>query len=232
MLFPFIALSRRWMSPLFKRVPSVAGLWSSRTITLLQSLSMITGLWSGSLIGFGLAFWFFIKIHNRPPTEKDTIIQDRENLALHEVKEIHVQVLNAVEALSSKATALLSNSGMILALFGVLQIALLEPGQPGWYKIGLALIVILYIAVVILLLIVLAPKDYRLTFVADWDGVDNAIRLHSLEQATTQLLSNYLARIQHNTAIHHRNIVCYQYATRLFGSIVTLLVVLSLFAQR
>lgn len=145
---------------------------------------------------------------------------------------MYARGMGSVEVLANKATALLSNSGLLLTLFGVLQIALLESNHPDWYKAGLLLVFGLYIITVILLLAVLAPGNYQMAFVADWNGVDHAIRDHSPEDALVQLLANYLGCIQHNDAVHHRNIVRYKWAVRLFGFTVILLVALSLFAQR
>lgn len=195
----------------------------------MQSLALITGL--GTLFGLWFAGRSFLRIHNQPPSETDTQLK-KESLALQETKEMYTHLMDAIDSLTNKATALLENSGLILTMFGVLQIALLQAGQSDWYKIGLGLVVLFYLITIALLLWVLHPKGYRMVFVADWEGIDNAIRNHTLEGATTQLLSNYLARIQHNDVVHHSNVVRYQWATRTFAVTIILLVALSLFAQR
>jgi hypothetical protein len=199
---------------------------------LLHDLALIVSGGIGILLGFGLAHGSLFRLHDQSPMEKDSSYLETETLALREVKEMYAQMQKAIELLASKAMALLQGSAILLTLFGVLQIELLKQGQPLWYQSGLVLTIVVYAVTVVLLLLALAPRVYRMALDADWDSLDKAIRNHTLEHAMTQLLSNYLDRIQYNDSIHHRNIQCYKWATRLFGVVVVILVGLSLLAQR
>ncbi|GEM_PF-4729695 len=232
MLTIFFSGFRRWLAAFFQPSALIARLWAWTIIAFSQNLSLVAGLGTGLLIGIGLSRRPLVSVHHQPAMVKETTFSEKETLALQEIKEMYAQGMDAVEVLANKATSLLANSGLILTLFGILQLALLKLGQPVWYQIGLALVIGLYAAAVILFLIVLAPRNYRMAFVADWEGVDKAILKLDAEKVLLQLMANYLERIQHNDSIHHRNVVCYQWAIRLFGITTILLVALSLFAQR
>lgn len=199
---------------------------------LLHDLALIISRGAGILFGFGLVCRFLFRAHNQSPIEKDISYLETETLALQEVKEMYAHIQAAIELLASKAMALLQGSAILLTLFGMLQIELLKQGQPLWYQIGLVLTIVIYATTVVLLLHVLAPQTYRMAIDADWDTLGSVIRNHTLEHATTQLISNYMDCIQHNDIIHHRNVQRYKWATRLFGIVVVILVGLSLLAQR
>lgn len=228
----FFSGFRRWFAAFFQPSALIARLWAWIIIAPLQNLSLVAGLGTWLLFGIG---WFrrpLVSVHHQPAAVKDTAFSKKETLALQEIKEMYAQGMDAVEVLANKATSLLANSGLILTLFGILQIALLKIGQPVWYQIGLALVIGLYTVAVILFLVVLAPCDYRMAFVTNWEGVDKAILKLDDEKVLLQLMANYMERIRHNDAVHHRNVVCYQWAIRLFGITTILLVALSLLAQR
>lgn len=151
---------------------------------------------------------------------------------LEEIKTKHARSINAIEVLATKATTLIENSGVLLTLFGVLQIALLRNDHPLWYQVGLVAVFVTYGIMIIILLSVLAPQPYEDGFEATWDGIDAAIRDHTYPRALTQLVADYLHSIENNDALNHRNAVLYKLSTYLFGVIIAAIVALSLFAQR
>jgi hypothetical protein len=156
----------------------------------------------------------------------------KEKLALEEVKQLYNQINEARNILDEKAMSLLSNTSLILTLFGVLQIALVKDPQPVIYKIGLAIVVFLYFTLACILLWILRPQGYRGAFEATWAGVKKAILHLESQDAIYQLISNYFARIRENKAINVGKKKWLQKAMIIFSVIMLLLICLSLFVVR
>ncbi len=156
----------------------------------------------------------------------------KEELALSEIKQIYDQVYSAGDILDNKAMSLLSNSSLILTLFGVLQVALITEPQPLVYKIGLVAVFVLYLVLVGFTLWTFRPQDYRGAFKATWKGVDEAILDLEMPDAINQLIANYLDRIEKNKAIIKQKSDRLKKTEYIFFSIMALLLVLSLFVAR
>lgn len=155
----------------------------------------------------------------------------KNTLALEEVKNMYQSFDNADNIISDKASGIFSSSSLILTLFGTLQIALINTGQSLYYKIGLVLIVIMYIVLVILILWVIAPKKFRTAFVADKEGVEKAIlSKNSYNEAILQLIINYLARIDTNKLTIDRKAQVLSICNILFGTLMIFIAILSLFS--
>ncbi len=227
----FFGAPRRLVATFLEMISITIG-GRSPSVISLNSLFMATGGFLGAFLGALLVFFPCLRTHRQSPVESNSYDSATDALALQEIKEMYARDLNAVEVLANKAVALFSNSGLILTLFGVLQLSLLRENQPVWYKAGVVAIVSIYTIVVVLLLLILSPRSYSMALKANWDGVDEAVRNNPLERALAQLLSNYMAAMQENGIIHHRNIIRYKWATGLFGAIIIAIVALSLFAQR
>jgi hypothetical protein len=91
---------------------------------------------------------------------------------------------------------------------------------------------VLYLALVICVLKLLRPRQFKAAFKATWDGVNGAVLNHDPKDAIMQLISNYLARIEHNKNLNENDACLLYWATRIFIALVFLMVVLTLFALR
>jgi hypothetical protein len=156
----------------------------------------------------------------------------KEKIALEEAKEMYRAIYANGDILDKKATALLSNSSLILTLFSVLQISLIEDEQTISYKIGLAIVVALFLSLVIIILCIIRPKKYHLVFEFTWNGIVETILDQKKSNVFYQLISNYIDRIQHNEKINRKKSKWLNIATYLFSSIILMMIFLSLYVAR
>jgi hypothetical protein len=154
-------------------------------------------------------------------------------LALDEVRLLYQKHDADSNHIDNKAGSILTGASLILTLFGVLQISLSRDIQSLLYKIMLVVLFILFLGMVVLLMRILSPKEFRTVFKEDWEGVEKAILLKETEEeAALQLVSNYLERIQHNKKIIEGKARQLQWLTRLFAAQMVIIVGLSLYAVR
>jgi len=156
---------------------------------------------------------------------------NKEKLALEEIKQIHECIYEIGDTLDGKAMSLLSNSSLILTLFGILQINSNLEEQSVLYYIGLGSVIALFLFLVGIVMHMIVPKKYRLAFEATWKGIEKAILHQDEPDVYYQLIANYLSRIQNNKEINLKKDKWLRIATGVFIAIIVLMVSLSICAS-
>ena len=155
--------------------------------------------------------------------------QEKEILALEEVKNLFNQSFRSNGILDDKATSLLSSSSLILTLFSVLQITLIDD-QSSAYIGGLTIVFFLYLALVLDILWIIWPRAIAVLFEITWESVNEVILNSAIP--IRQLIANYFKLIERNRLVNNRKGRGLNIAIILFIAIMVTLLFLSLFTTR
>ncbi|NPV78247.1 MAG: hypothetical protein HPY59_17965 [Anaerolineae bacterium] len=147
------------------------------------------------------------------------------SLALEEMRSAYQQFIQAGEALDHKASALLGAAGLLLGLVGVLQIS--SVSVSNIVKWGLALAAALYLVMVWLCIRTLFPHGYTTPIKADWDVLSDYLLTRGKRDAVLNILSGYVAQIQHNQRVNEIKARNVRWAAWIFAMIIVLLLLLS-----
>jgi len=151
-----------------------------------------------------------------------------EELALEEMRRSFSEYKKAADVLDQKVNTLLNTASLVIGLFGLLNIRLLENGQPAYYWVGFIVVVLLYLSMIALCTNALQPAEYMNPIKADWDVVHDNILILSPKEAVLKMISGYIEYIPHNKRVNEIKAKKVRISTWLFGIIVVLLFTLSL----
>jgi len=170
---------------------------------------------------------FIQRILKRNPEENIA-----EKLALEEMRRLLDEHSKSSDMLDRKAMTLLGSASFIISLFGLLQLRLISGAQPDAYRLGIVVVVILYIILVFLTTNALKPRKYRSPIAPEWDVISENIFEKESKDALFTMVSGYIESIncyENHTAEKARLI---RIASWCLSFIVLLLFILSLFTNR
>jgi len=129
-----------------------------------------------------------------------TVNKASADLVLIELQREHDAFLQSADVIDEKAINLLEWASLALAVVSALSMKDLAQARHAIPFIMLGLAGALYLAIVVLSLLALSPRDYDLPVHTDWDTMCDAFLTQSEQDATEQMLSQYIMVIDNNRA--------------------------------
>lgn len=154
---------------------------------------------------------------------------EKAQIVLEEMRRMFELVETNTRTLDEKSNNLLSNSSIILTLFGAIQLSIPEGEIPKIVTIGLMVLLILFVFLVIFLFKATKPRNYQTPFAADWEDIDSALHTYkSLEDTLDHVSSRYRNKIVYNEELNANKVKKYKCAYILYIVMIIIMVGLSI----
>lgn len=154
---------------------------------------------------------------------------EKAQIALEEMRKMFELVGNNTNTLDEKAYNLLSNSSIIFALFGAIQLSIPEGNIPPLVIIGLVTLLILFLLLLIFLFKATRPRNYKTPFAADWKDINSALDTYdSIEDTLDHVTSRYRNKIVANEKLNASKVKSYNSAYYLYIAMIFIMVIISI----